>query len=31
VLHLLDDDHGLLKPETLAVLDVELGKAFSGE
>lgn len=31
VLHLLDDDHGLLKPETLAVLDAELEKAFSGE
>lgn len=31
VLHLLDDDHGLLKPETLAVLDEELEKAFSGE
>lgn len=31
VLHLLDDDHGLLKPETLAVLDTELEKAFSAE
>lgn len=31
VLHLLDDDHGLLKPETLAVLDLELEKAFSAE
>ncbi len=30
VLHLLDDDHGLLKPETLAVLDSELEMAFSG-
>lgn len=30
VLHLLDDDHGLLRPETLAVLDAELEKAFRG-
>ena len=28
VLHLLDDDHGLLRPETLTVLDAELDKAF---
>ncbi len=31
VLHLLDDDHGLLRPETLSVLDQELEKAFSAE
>ena len=31
VLHLLDDDHGLLRPETLKVLDLELEKAFTPE
>jgi hypothetical protein len=31
VLHLLDDDHSLLRPETLLVLDGELERAFSGE